>query len=259
METTQTTTTTETPAIDNAIVPVVTCVPPKLLKRNEHGLICDGVNYVYNDDGFINWRKMIKPEYLVVKKDNFEKKNKPVPATIEGLEDKDLLILLGGIKELAQVRGFTEVVYNLTSPSQSYVAATCTITWIPNYETEGRVIRFSGAGDAHAGNTNQLTKNYLAPMAENRAFVRAVRNFLKIPILGQDEIGGNTEAGEDTATTTLREVMETHNITFEIIKNKLVEEKVEGAEGFTSINDIPKFKKFELIERIKKKAAQRGQ
>lgn len=241
--------------INNSIQALQTCIPPKTISRNEHGLICSGVNYIYNENGFINWRKMIKPEFLVVKKDNFERKNKQVPTSTDGLEDKDLLILLGGLKELAQIRGFDNVDYNLTSPSQGYVAAVCKISFIPNYETEGRAVAFSAIGDAHYGNTTDLTKNYLAAIAENRAFVRCIRNFLKIPILGQDEIPASSyEEKKSSSTVLLEKVMDENGITFEIIKAKLLAEKVTGAEDFKTVSDIPDFKKFELIERIKKAA-----
>ena len=40
-------------------------VPPRLITRNKYGLIEDAnINYIYNDDGTINWRKMVKTEYL---------------------------------------------------------------------------------------------------------------------------------------------------------------------------------------------------
>ena len=47
-------------------------------------------------------------------------------------------------------------------------------------------------------------------------------------------------------------------ITFDLIKGKLIEEKVEGAENFSDVKDIPRYKQFELIERIKNKAKARG-
>src|SRR5581483_2754927 len=123
--------------------PVSTSVPPKQFKRNEFGLIFGATNYVYNEDGTINWRKMIKPEFLTPNKQYFQRFNKKIPESIEGLEDKELLILLGGIKDLAQTRGFTSVTYTVTSPSKDYVVATCEIRWIPNYETNHDAVTFS--------------------------------------------------------------------------------------------------------------------
>src|SRR5438045_1007883 len=83
-------------------------IPPKTFKRNEFGLIVDdSINYIYNDDGTINWRKMIPVEFLVPNKQAF--KNKPVPETIDGLSDAELLMKLGGTKLLAQLRGLSSV------------------------------------------------------------------------------------------------------------------------------------------------------
>jgi hypothetical protein len=149
-------------------------------------------------------------------------------------------------------------------PTNDYVVAVCTIDWIPNYENQGcngiSPVTFSAIGDAHERNTSGFGKNYLGPIAENRAFVRAVRNFLKINIVSQEEIGGpnQNEGGDDLALTKLRETMTEFGVTFDLVKKKLIEQKVEGAENFTSIEDVPRFKQFELIERIRTKAAEKA-
>ena len=231
--------------------------PPKLFKRNEFGLIeNESIKYIFNDDGTINWRKMIKPEFLVPNKQYFERYKKSVPSSIEGLEDNQLLILLGGIKELAQMRGFNSVNYDIQTPAGDYIAAVCSINWIPNYETEGRSVTFSAIGDASPFNTNSFGKNYLGPIAENRAFVRAVRNFLKINIVSQEELGASPASQEegDASSNLLKEVMASCGVTFEKIKETLIKDKFEGVEAINRLEDIPKFKQFELIERIKKAA-----
>ena len=46
--------------------------------------------------------------------------------------------------------------------------------------------------------------------------------------------------------------MKDKNISFEILKKKLIKEKFENADNLTCIQDIPKVKIFELIERLKK-------
>jgi len=236
---------------------IESAIPNKLITRNKFGLIDNGsVKYIYNQEGLIDWRKMINTKFLVPNKQNFEKYNKPVPKTIEGLEDKDLVILLGGIKELAQIRGFKSVRYLIHSPSPDYVIATCSINWIPNFETENNPVVFSALGDASPINTTSFGRNYLGPIAENRAFVRAVRNFLKINIVSQEEIGGAaSQETPDASSSLLKDIMTQNGISFEKIKSKLIEEKFDGAEAIQSLDDIPKFKQFELIERIKKKAS----
>ena len=144
----------------------------KEIKRDKNGLISGGsVDYIFNESGFIDWRKMIKVEHLVP---NLQKTSE---RDVTKLKDTELIILIAGIKELAQVRGYTDVRYDVTSPSKDYVIASCSIKFIPNYETEGREVTFSAIGDAGPHNTHGFGQAFLGPMAENRAFVRCVRNF----------------------------------------------------------------------------------
>ena len=141
----------------------------KKIKRNDSGLISgSSVDYVYNEDGFVDWRKMVNTDHLV------PNKQKTSETDVSKLEDHQLIILLAGIKELAQIRGYTNIRYQVTSPSPDYVVATCSIDWIPNYETEDRVVTFSAIGDASPHNTQSFAKFFLGPIAENRAFVRCV-------------------------------------------------------------------------------------
>lgn len=242
---------------------IVGDVPPLLITRNEFGLI-KGYNYTFNTDGAINWRKMIKPEFLVPNKQVFERRQKPIPTSIEGLEDKELLILLGGIKELAQCRGYTSLTYSLVSPHPEYVVATCQIQWLGNFETSNQPIVFSAIGDASTNNTNAFGKNFLGPIAENRAFVRCVRNFLKINIVSQEELGGPVSQNPDKSETLLRETMESNGVTFAALKNalvnkdKYVDSEGNSAETYTCITDIPMQKRFDLIARIKQKASEKS-
>ena len=46
--------------------------------------------------------------------------------------------------------------------------------------------------------------------------------------------------------------MKEKNVSFDSIKKKLISENFDKAEDFHSINDIPKPKVFELIERLRK-------
>jgi len=234
-----------------------TQIPPNFINRNQYGLLENSnINYVYNEDGTINWRKMVKTEYLV------PNRQKTQETDVSKLEDKDLLILLGGIKELAQIRGYTTVEYKVVAATDSYFATSCRITWIPNYETDGKEIIFEALADATVNNTKSFARFFLAAIAENRAFVRCVRNFLKINIVSQEELGDaklGLVAKEDAEkenpmnpTVLLEKIMQDKGISFEILKKKLIKEKFDGADNLNSIKDVPKSKVFELIERIKK-------
>lgn len=227
-------------------------IPPKTLKRNEFGLLENPpIPYVFNEDGYVNWRKMIRPEFLVANKQRTQETD------ITKLEDKDLLILLGGIKELAQIRGFTCVSYDVPEASPNYVIASCYINWIGNYETSNVDVSFQSLADASPDNTQSFARNYLAAIAENRAFVRCVRNFLKINIVGQEEVGVKVieEPGSDnpiSPAAVLHNLMKEKGISFDQIQKRLIKDKYEKAEELASINEISKPKIFELIERIKK-------
>jgi len=229
----------------------------KKIERLANGLL-KGVKYVYNEDGLVDWRKMVKPEYLVPNRQRTKE------ADVTKLEDKDLLILLGGIKELAQIRGYTDVRYDVQTPSSDYVVATCSITWTPNYETEDTQVTFSAIGDASPSNTSTFARFYLGPIAENRAFVRCVRSFLKINIVGQEEINvsqaGSSEnlgevsgVGQVDVKACLNDLLSQKNITFEKVKARLIKENFPNAESFEKAEDIPKLKAYELIKLIKAK------
>jgi hypothetical protein len=201
---------------------------------------------------------MVKSEFLVPHKQVFERSGKPVPTSIEGLDDKEILVLLGGLKDLAATRGFSKCSYQITAPSAEFVAVSCSIEWIPNFETQGRAVTWSATGDATPFNTTSFGKLYLTPFAENRAFVRCVRQFLRINVVSQEEISEMaTEMAEDMATTLLKETTTKYGVTFEQIKAKLIEENIQGADTYKGLSDIPRYKQFELIERIKRKAAAR--
>lgn len=238
--------------LDSQNQPIV--APPKLFNRNKFGLIEDeSIKYIFNEDGTINWREMIKIQYLV------PNRQKTQETDASKLEDKDLLILLGGIKELAQIRGYSKVEYKVVAANENYFATSCRITWLPNYETGGKEIIFESLADATINNTKSFARYFLAAIAENRAFVRCVRNFLKINIVSQEELGdaklieeGQPSDSPTSPTALLDKAMKDKNITFETLKKKLIKEKFENIENINTLNDLPKVKIFELIERIKK-------
>ena len=149
----------------------------------------------------------------------------------------------------------------------------CGITWTGNYETEGEEIYFEGTADAGLNNTEGFGQIYLAAIAENRAFCRAVRNFLKINIVAKEEIAPNkgkqattnrvmpsaiVSAAQSSATMSpdsfLSTILSENNVTFEQVKSKLIEEKNQEAKKWNSVKDIPRITAFEIIDRIQKKA-----
>jgi len=227
------------------------------IERDDKGLL-SGVDYIFEENGLINWRKMVKPEFLVPNRDRTKESN------IENLQDRDLIILLGGLKDLAQIRGFDSVDYNVFSAAEDYVCVSCTISWIPNFETEGRGVMFQSLASTSLNNTKDFGKLYLAEMAENRAFCRCVRNFLRINIVSAEELsnspssnpftnGGATSSSSNEPSQILADAMKQKGVSFSSVKKRLMSEGYADAESLNSVNDISKTKIFELISRIKNK------
>lgn len=203
---------------------------PDIWKRNEHGLL-ESVDYTFNEDGSVNWRAMINPEHLYPNKDWFEMRKMPVPESIEGLDDSQLLIKLGGIKELAKLRGMKCIHYQIEESSDERAVVRCTIEWVQNYENPHGDwgCSFSSIANATIHNTNGFAAKFLECIAENRAFVRTVRNFLGIHIVGADEIDSskNKSPIEVPTGSTAKDISpqgilkEKAGVDFESFKDKL--------------------------------------
>jgi len=230
--------------------------------RDAQGFL-ECITYNFNENNTINWRSMINKEHLVPNRDAF-KSQKDIDLKeidISSLKDNQLLILLAGIKELAQIRGYKNVRYDVIQAQPDYVAVKCTIDWLANYETSNQEVSFSALADAHLDNTKDFAKNFLMAIAENRAFIRAVRSFLKINIVGNDEMGKTTHVDteiESSVTATqpialLQKTMDEHKITFEQIKNGAIQKKMNGAETWVSLDNIPPLSMFTIISGIKNK------
>ena len=234
---------------------------PDIYKRNEHGLL-ENTDYEFNEDGSVNWRAMIKPEFLYANKGWFEARSMDIPTTVEGLNDNQLLIMLGGIKELAKLRGYCGINFKLNNVSDGYVTAKCTIHWHQNYESVNEYsTTYVDVANATLANTDNFCSKFLETIACNRAFVRCVRNYLGIHIVGADEIDKSNSnsvsstsiAGEATnifaitpVGTLQKTLVEVLKITeFEQFKNYLRTlwkneiYKNEDAKDWDSFNSIP--------------------
>jgi len=241
---------------------------PDAYKRNEHGLL-ENVDYDFNEDGTVNWRAMIKPEFLYPNKGWFDVRNKPVPTSTEDLDDKQLLIMLGGIKELAKMRGYSTVAFDVTHLSDGYVTAKCTINWDKNYETQDEVA-YQDYANATLANTDSFCAKFLETIACNRAFVRCVRNYLNIHIVGADEIDKSQGSGQaveadaiatpitpvDLLAKTLREKhgVDSFDSCKDVLRDLWKSERYrnEEAKKWSSFSDIPAKEARKLIVALNK-------
>ena len=162
--------------------------------RNSLGLL-QSIDYEFNEDGSVNWRAMVDPKHLFPNKSGFEARNKPMPRSVDGLQDNQLLIKLAGIKELAKLRGYNSVRYDVIKCERDHVAIKCEISWVPNFENPSEEsdflpasTQFEDVANATTENTSSFATKFLETIAANRSFVRCVRNFLNVHIVGDDEI-----------------------------------------------------------------------
>lgn len=222
-------------------------IPKIIIKRNKYGLL-EGINYFFTKEGFVDWRKMLKPEHLA------PDKNKTKETDISKLDDSKLIILKSGIEYLAWLRGFKSVRYSQIAQF-GYVTTKCSIQWNPNFETENKDIIFESCADASKENTNDgISSIYLSSISQNRAFARCVRNFLRIGIVAEEEIKESqpsSEAQSANPVDLFKQLLAQTGYSFEQVKKKMVEEQKEGAEAWNNENDIPKPILFEIIGRIK--------
>ncbi len=241
--------------------------PPAKIARNKYGLLMTE-KYIFDDRGYVDYKKMVDPKFLYINPDarrrskieaKYGKKFEDIKIFEDKVDDNDLVIQLGGLKNLLRIRGYYSVSTVVNRADASFASVTCTIYFIGNYETLDCAITYSDSACATVDNTTNFGRQYLVEIATNRAFCRCIRNFLNINIVAQEELGNNfaQEQPEDMAVTTLRGVMSQYNITFERIKARLLEDKYPNAENFKDVTDIPRLEIFNLIKRIKEKAAEK--
>lgn len=192
--------------------------------------------YPRKPDGTINWRALVQPQHVYVKKGDEAKVATALGVTPQDIkegkfdttrvEDKYLVIRKAGLIELARIRGYTSAAPEVKHASLDYVVVQTHIHWNA-FENQPAVIT-GGIGEASAGNTSSFMRVYLAAAAENRAFSRAVRQFLNIDIVSADELGGNgvepeTDSGPSVASSltpqgVLQKTIEEAKTSFEKMK-----------------------------------------
>lgn len=185
----------------------------ELYSRDELGLL-SGVEHVFNEDGSVNWREMVPKEYLFPNKDLFARRNKPIPSSIDGLKDYELCIKLGGIRHLAKLRGIRKCFFEHPRLDEEYVVSQCTIEWMPNYESNFEPSSYSDSANATSKNCRDFGLKFLETIANNRSFIRAVRNYLNVNIVGEDELDKTDGSSSSEAETPNNNSAYSPNATF---------------------------------------------
>jgi hypothetical protein len=248
----------------------------QIFKRDDETGLVNGIDYKRLPSGRIDWHAMINSEHIVFnrhKEAEIEaaygaKPDRLIYAEVikeKTVDEKHILILLKGFIELAELRGYNNCqskVENVT-PGQG-VTVSCHITWIPNIEDiDGKTS--SGVADATDSNTSGF--GYLAALADNRAFVRAVKRGLGISTLSYDEIATKEDADNIPTTKispfspqgTLKSVADTEGFVFMQVKAGACSKyraKMEGnPESWTGYEDISPPDCMTLIQILKEPRA----
>ena len=166
---------------------------------------------------------------------------------------------------MAKMRGYCGVEFKVDNISDGYVTAKCTIHWHKNYESVNEYsTSYEDVANATLANTDAFCAKFLETIACNRAFVRCVRNYLNIHIVGADEIDkskGAAQAVESEAVAPITPVgllqktlRDKHQVDSfegckELLRDLWKDEKYrnESAKKWGSFTDIPAKEARKLI------------
>lgn len=251
-----------------------------LYQRDTFGLF-NNVDYTFKSDGSVDWKAMVPKQYLVFNKKWFENNDQEIPQAKNlsevddpsAYKDEQILILLAGIKEIAKLRGLLSVEKEVVESTFDKVTVITTVTFCSNYEYPDGLI-YSDVASATVHNTHNDFQVYLDAIASNRSFVRAVRNALRIDIVGEDEIkdsssyeSGSADTGAVEPWRALSEAAAEFSVSmdgtevkldsFDRFKKYLLIKKVEDAALWNSWEDIPVGHIWLYLKQIKAKTAKK--
>lgn len=240
------------------------------LQKNNTDSIPSAIEFKYDEDGFIDWRKMIPAKFLVFNREKEEElvriSGKPLNELDKHqVEDKYLLILLGGIKHLLRLRGYHSVHQKVDYVSNDRAVSTCTITFSKNIALKLEAQTYSDTASASFENTNGFAKMFLEPIAANRAFVRCVRNYLNIGIVAQDEIklpsksnigpssfnDGDYNPNEPYAVLEEKSIQK--GMDFEMLKKRVINFNMQlnsDPSKWSKFSDIPRLDCYSIMQKL---------
>jgi len=213
---------------------------------------------VYSNAALFDWKSKVPDKYIEINSswlakneisnyDDLPQEEKNSLKSLAG--DENLLIRLAGFKHIAHLRGLSKVEHHRFNTEEGYVAVKCNIDF-DEVEIDGVNFRpqsFSGLANATDENTVYPFKLFLESMAENRAFIRAVKSGLNINILGAEEI--NSSPKEITSSLldeapkspqdSLKNVLAAKGKTFADLKDALLKKEWDGHEAWNDFKDIP--------------------
>jgi hypothetical protein len=102
---------------------------------------------------------------------------------------------------LLNSRGYTNIEYSpicrISEGDKDIAVYSCKITFRGNYETDFEEVSYEAIASATESNTSgYIAQSYLDSTAQNRALSRAVRGFLGVHIVSDEEMGNVAPQGD---------------------------------------------------------------
>lgn len=146
----------------------------------------NSINYSFDSFGFVDWKSLIPQEYLFPNLEKIKSLRIDYDGDINSIDDSLKLVKLAGIKHLARIRGYSSVEFDVKF-IENNVISKCSINWIPNRENPHNII-YQEYASCNPKNSDEFSLKFAETIACNRSFVRCVRNFLNVHIVGEEEI-----------------------------------------------------------------------
>lgn len=204
-----------------------------------------------NEMGFrsVDWKALIPPQFIYIRNSN--KEDIVSDEEMESVDDQQKLVKLEGYRFLAEVRGFTKNKSKVLRLDDETCTIQNTIKW-GGYSYGGLVfnkVETSATVSVCKRELGEMFKDHLVSIAENRAFCRNVRAFLRIPILSEDEVVVNAveqakpqnESSENVADPKkkMRLLMKEKGLeNFADFKAKMVELEISGADEWADMRSV---------------------
>lgn len=213
-----------------------------------------------DDRGFIKWRELVNKEHVVLNRAVFAKKGVDVFTIseeernkyLESSPDDHKIIRLAGFRDLARLRGYTDVSQKVEMIGDS-VTVTCSISFAPLEETRWQTVSYTGIGSASFNDVAPDYRCFLPAIASNRAFCRCVREYLGITSVSEEELNPNDKVEVAKTSSPLALVKEKcleKGISFDVLKLELAGRGLE-TENWVTFDDMPISVCFAALESIK--------
>jgi hypothetical protein len=233
-------------------------VPPKQSIRNSFGLLED-VNYVFKEDGSIDWLRMCPPNNIYIKplKPNqiaeleakYDKPINDIKPIEDNVEEKYLAISLAGLRQLARIKGYSSVDFDVKEANPNYACVKCTVNWLPNYESQGLSLTRSDVASVIPETTNWMTKSYIAELAANRAEARVLRTSMGIVCVSREELSPNQKEEAQMEEAESGSPIAPKNIALKKIKELGFSSFADVLKAFNKIN-IVKYNDYDKLDKV---------